>query len=76
MSSRSKSSSSRQSVPARRRWRRLGATLAVLGAFVVVPLSHAIENVALRGGDHEDYARIAFEWPQAVDFSATVEGRV
>ncbi|MBO6861842.1 MAG: hypothetical protein JJ878_04335 [Alphaproteobacteria bacterium] len=50
--------------------------LAALMSSVAVPVAWAQDAVRIRAWQHSDFARIVFDWPSAVGYSAAIDGQV
>jgi len=54
--------------------RRVAATLALFGVLAVILPAQAQQAVRVRGGQHEDFGRIVFDWPEQVQYRVVVQG--
>jgi len=49
--------------------------LALLGLALAASLAVAAERVVVRGGEHEGFARVVFDWPAPVDYQVRLDGQ-
>ncbi|MDW3207971.1 MAG: hypothetical protein R8L07_20745 [Alphaproteobacteria bacterium] len=50
--------------------------LSALLATAAIPVAWAQDAVSVRAWQHSDFARMVFDWPSAVGYSASIDGRV
>ena len=50
-------------------------SLLLAGLLAAVGPARAAEKVAIRAAEHDGFARVVFDWPAPVTFTATVRGR-